>query len=67
MSNRYIIKVETIDNDGVITTDYLTKGKRTYTTNSLSDAIDACTDAAKWVKGKYVICLITELNSLEFI
>lgn len=64
MPNQYVIRINTIDDDGVISSELLVKTKHTFISESLADAIDAKEDAVKWVKGDYTICILKELNNL---
>lgn len=64
MANRYIIRISTIAKDGTIDTEFLLKNNKTYTTNSLLEAIEARDNASKWVKGDYTICILQELPNV---
>lgn len=64
MPNRYIIRIDTVSPDGEVSTEFLVKKGKTYTTNSLLDAIEARNDASKWVKGNYTICILQELPNV---
>lgn len=64
MANRYVIKLTTTDADGVIETGFLTKDATTVMLGSLYDAIEARDAAQKWVKGEYIICILTEIHNV---
>lgn len=64
MPNSYVVKIETIDKDGVISAELLTQKGKTFIVESLSDACDARDDAKKWVKGNYIICILKELPNV---
>jgi hypothetical protein len=61
---RYVIKIETTDKDGVKDIGFLTKNGKTVLLSSLSDTIDARDSAQKWVKGEYMICVLQELPNV---
>lgn len=64
MKERYIIRIDTTDKEGVINTAFLLKDGKTYTTSSLLEAIQARDNASKWVKGEYMICILQELPNV---
>jgi hypothetical protein len=65
MPNTYVIKVETTDKDGVISSELLTKAGKTYMVESLADACEAAAEARKWVKGRYIVCILKDLQNVE--
>lgn len=66
MNERYIIRIETTDKDGVIETSFLTAKDKTYTSHSLEDALAALKSAKPWFKGAVLtVCVLTPLTSLE--
>ncbi len=66
MTERFIIRVETTDKDGVIETSFLTAKDKTYTTHSLHDATEALKSAKPWFKGAVLtVCVLTPLTSLD--
>jgi hypothetical protein len=62
----YLIKIESVDKDGVIDTQFLTKDNKTFTTGSLLDAITARDSANPWFKGDTLtVCVLSPLTSLN--